>query len=51
MCNFFLKHEKPCDWVKNSDFIAEYHDKESGIPIHGDDKLFEFITLMPFSQV
>ena len=35
-----------CPWVDLSkpDYVA-YHDKEWGVPVHDDRKLFEFLTL------
>jgi DNA-3-methyladenine glycosylase I len=34
-----------CEWANNSLFMLEYHDKEWGIPVHDDKKLFEFLIL------
>ena len=36
---------KRCQWVGNDPIYIEYHDKEWGVPVHDDKKLFEFITL------
>ena len=36
-----------CDWAKKPIDI-EYHDKEWGVPLHDDDKLFEFLILEGF---
>lgn len=42
--------EKPaicrCPWVdlRKPDYV-DYHDKEWGVPIHNDNRLFEFLTL------
>lgn len=33
-----------CGWAKN-DLAVEYHDKEWGVPVHDDRKLFEFLIL------
>ncbi len=33
-----------CAWA-NSEDMLDYHDKEWGVPIHNDTKLFEFLTL------
>lgn len=33
-----------CSWA-TSDLMAEYHDKEWGVPVHEDRKHFEFLTL------
>lgn len=35
---------KRCDWAKN-DLAIEYHDKEWGVPLHDDQRLFEFLIL------
>ena len=35
---------KRCKWAEHEDMI-EYHDKEWGVPLHDDRKLFEFLTL------
>ena len=34
-----------CKWVGNDHIYIEYHDKEWGVPVHDDKKLFEFIIL------
>lgn len=39
---------KRCDWCLSSDLMIKYHDKEWGVPLHNDRKLFEFITLDAF---
>ena len=36
---------KRCKWVTNDPVYIDYHDKEWGVPVHDDKKLFEFITL------
>ncbi len=33
-----------CDWGDNED-MREYHDKEWGVQVHDDNKLFEFLVL------
>lgn len=35
---------KRCFWATTEE-MKEYHDKEWGVPIHDDQKIFEFITL------
>jgi len=35
---------KRCDWAR-TDLSIEYHDKEWGVPVHDDRKLFEFLIL------
>src|ERR1700689_670942 len=34
-----------CDWVGNDPLMIFYHDNEWGVPIHDDEKLFEFLIL------
>ncbi|MGJ3246558.1 MAG: DNA-3-methyladenine glycosylase I [Elainellaceae cyanobacterium] len=34
-----------CDWVKGDPLEVEYHDREWGVPLHDDQKLFEFLIL------
>ena len=34
-----------CDWCLKDDLYLEYHDKEWGVPVHDDNKLFEFLIL------
>jgi len=33
-----------CDWA-NNELLKKYHDKEWGVPLHNDRKLFEFLVL------
>jgi len=35
---------KRCDWAK-TDLAIAYHDNEWGVPVHDDNKLFEFLIL------
>lgn len=34
-----------CTWALKTELEREYHDKEWGIPVYDDQKLFEFLTL------
>lgn len=34
-----------CDWVGEDPLMISYHDKEWGVPVHDDKKLFEFLIL------
>ncbi len=34
-----------CDWANKSKLEQEYHDKEWGIPVHDDKKLFKMLIL------
>lgn len=36
---------KRCSWSENSPLETEYHDKEWGLPLHDDQKLFELLIL------
>ncbi|MBC7541024.1 MAG: DNA-3-methyladenine glycosylase I [Bacteriovorax sp.] len=41
-----MKELKRCFWVDlKKDFYVEYHDKEWGVPVHDDQKHFEFLIL------
>jgi len=35
---------KRCEWPRN-ELAIKYHDEEWGVPLHDDDKLFEFLIL------
>ena len=35
---------KRCEWATDN-LLREYHDKEWGVPLHNDKKLFEFLIL------
>jgi DNA-3-methyladenine glycosylase I len=39
------KEVNRCDWCKSEDIYKKYHDKEWGVPLHSDRKLFEFLIL------
>jgi len=34
-----------CEWVGSDPLMIDYHDKEWGVPVHDDTKLFEFLVL------
>lgn len=34
-----------CEWVPDNPLYRKYHDKEWGVPVHDDQKLFEFLIL------
>ncbi|MCP4178481.1 MAG: DNA-3-methyladenine glycosylase I [bacterium] len=37
---------KRCEWVPSDNKLyIEYHDKEWGVPVHDDNKIFEFLVL------
>lgn len=37
--------KKRCHWVTDDPLYIAYHDKEWGVPIHDDQRLFEFLVL------
>lgn len=37
-----------CGWVHNDPIEVAYHDEEWGVPLHNDQKLFEFLVLDGF---
>jgi DNA-3-methyladenine glycosylase I len=37
-----------CPWPSDDKLMIKYHDKEWGVPIHNDKKLFEFLILEGF---
>jgi len=39
------KDVKRCGWVGSDKLMIDYHNKEWGVPVHNDKKLFEFLTL------
>jgi DNA-3-methyladenine glycosylase I len=36
---------KRCAWALGSQLYLDYHDKEWGVPVHDDRKLFEMLIL------
>ena len=34
-----------CEWAQKTEIYSKYHDEEWGIPLHDDQKLFEFLIL------
>ena len=42
-----MKSQKRCSWPAN-DLALQYHDEEWGVPLHDDQKLFEFFVLEGF---
>ena len=39
---------KRCAWPTDNPLMIKYHDKEWGVPVHNDRKLFEFLLLEGF---
>jgi len=40
-----MKKLKRCPWPANDPLMIEYHDREWGVPLHDDRKIFEFLVL------
>lgn len=43
-----MKNIKRCPWPPDDKLMIKYHDKEWGVPLHNDRKLFEFLILEGF---
>ena len=41
-------HKNRCEWSLGDKLYMDYHDKEWGVPVYDDDKLFEFLILETF---
>src|SRR6476646_10908102 len=37
--------KRRCGWASSDPLYIRYHDAEWGVPVHDDDKLFEFLIL------
>ncbi len=37
-----------CSWPSNDPLMIKYHDEEWGVPVHDDQKIFEFLVLDAF---
>ncbi len=42
------KQVQRCEWPKEDALMVAYHDKEWGVPVHDDQKHFEFLVLDAF---
>ena len=40
--------KKRCNWPKDDALYIEYHDREWGVPVYDDSKIFEFLLLETF---
>jgi DNA-3-methyladenine glycosylase I len=40
--------ENSCNWATRNKLMEQYHDEEWGVPLHDDQKLFEFLVLEGF---
>lgn len=43
-----MEEKTRCSWCLTSDLYKQYHDKEWGVPVYDDHKLFEFLILETF---
>ena len=43
-------NKKRCNWPKDDELYIEYHDKEWGVPVYEDAKIFEFLLLETFQS-
>lgn len=43
-----MSEKNTCSWPSNIPLMVEYHDKEWGVPVHDDQKHFEFMVLDAF---
>jgi DNA-3-methyladenine glycosylase I len=43
-----IKDKLTCDWPTSDPLLMRYHNKEWGVPVHNDRKLFEFLVLEGF---
>ena len=39
---------KRCNWASGNELMMKYHDTEWGVPLHDDQRLFEFLILEGF---
>jgi DNA-3-methyladenine glycosylase I len=42
------RREGACAWAETGDDMRAYHDREWGVPVHDDARLFEFLVLDAF---
>jgi DNA-3-methyladenine glycosylase I len=40
-----VKERRRCPWSEGHPLYVEYHDREWGVPVHDDRRLFEFLVL------
>ena len=40
-----MNEKTRCEWCMGSELYRQYHDREWGVPVHDDRKLFEFLIL------
>ena len=39
-----MPNKKRCPWPTKNPLMVKYHDEEWGVPLHDDQKLFEFLS-------
>jgi DNA-3-methyladenine glycosylase I len=45
-----MTERRRCDWGDSAPDYVEYHDSEWGVPLHGDNQLYERLTLEAFQS-
>ncbi|MEO6700238.1 MAG: DNA-3-methyladenine glycosylase I [Jatrophihabitantaceae bacterium] len=45
-----MTERRRCDWGDSAPEYVDYHDREWGVPVRGDDKLFERLSLEAFQS-
>ncbi len=48
MINPKMETSNDCNWPGSDELMRAYHDNEWGVPLHNDQKLFEFMVLDAF---
>ena len=43
-----MENQKCCNWAAGNQIMRQYHDNEWGVPVHNDQKHFEFLVLDAF---
>ena len=43
-----MQQSNTCNWPGNDQLMINYHNNEWGVPLHDDQKLFEFMLLDAF---
>ncbi len=43
-----MEKKHTCSWPNNDPLMIDYHDKEWGVPLHDDQRIFEFMVLDAF---
>jgi DNA-3-methyladenine glycosylase I len=45
-----MTEQRRCDWGDSAPDYVDYHDTEWGVPVHGDNQLYERLTLEAFQS-